>query len=54
MAKWKCRHCGFIYDEDEGCEDYLIDPGTKWEDIPDDWLCPDCGSPKQDFEPYED
>ncbi len=45
--------CGFIYDEAEGLEDEGIAPGTKWEDIPDDWVCPECGVSKEDFEMVE-
>jgi len=54
VAKWKCRHCGYIYDEELGDEEYLLAPGTKWEDVPEDWICPDCGAIKSDFEPYEE
>lgn len=54
MAKWKCGHCGFIYDEALGYEDFLVEPGTCWADVPEDWICPDCGAIKSEFEPYED
>lgn len=47
--KWQCQVCGFIYDEAEGLPDEGIEPGTLWADIPDDWVCPDCGSSKEDF-----
>lgn len=50
MSKWQCIVCGFIYDEEKGLPDEGIKPGTKWEDIPDDWMCPDCGVGKSDFE----
>ena len=40
---WMCVVCGFIYDEAEGLPEEGIAPGTRWEDIPDDWVCPDCG-----------
>ena len=50
MKKWQCVVCGFIYDEAEGWPDDGIAPGTAWEDVPDDWLCPDCGVGKMDFE----
>ena len=49
MKKWECVVCGFIYDEEEGLLDDGIEPGTTWEDIPDDWTCRDCGAPKSDF-----
>jgi len=50
MARWECIVCGLIYDEKEGWPDDGIAPGTKWADVPDDWLCPDCGVGKDDFE----
>lgn len=53
MRKWRCRNCGFIYDEALGLPDEGIAPGTRFEDIPDDWYCPDCGTEKQDFEPMD-
>lgn len=53
MKKWQCIVCGWEYDEAEGLPDEGIEPGTKWEDIPDDWTCPDCGAPKDDFEMME-
>jgi rubredoxin len=46
--------CGFIYDEAEGLPDDGFPPGTKWEDIPEDWECPDCGISKFDFDVYEE
>jgi rubredoxin-NAD+ reductase len=48
-----CRACGLIYDEAKGDEDSGLPPGTRFEDIPDDWSCPLCGVTKADFEPYE-
>ncbi len=50
MKKWQCIVCGLIYDEAEGWPDDGIAPGTRWEDVPEDWLCPDCGVGKSDFE----
>lgn len=55
-APWKqfiCRACGLIYDEEQGDADSGLAPGTRFEDIPDDWVCPLCGVIKADFEPYE-
>lgn len=49
MRQWECIACGFVYDEDLGMPEHGIPRGTKWEDIPDDWICPDCGLPKADF-----
>lgn len=54
MSKWECIVCGLIYDEKEGWPDDGIAPGTKWEDVPADWLCPDCGVGKEDFELLEE
>jgi rubredoxin len=48
--KYECVICGFIYDEEKGLPDEGIAPGTKWEDVPDDWECPECGVSKYDFE----
>jgi len=53
MHKWQCITCGFIYDEAEGYPDDGIAPGTKWKDVPEDWVCPECGTPKDDFEMVE-
>ena len=53
MKKWLCIVCGWIYDEAKGWPDDGIAPGTKWEDVPDDWLCPDCQVTKADFEMLE-
>lgn len=48
-----CRACGLIYDEAEGDPDSGLAPGTRFEDIPEDWECPLCGVTKSDFEPFE-
>lgn len=50
MRKWHCVVCGFIFDEALGMPEDGIPPGTRWEDLPDDWQCPDCGVGKEDFE----
>jgi len=50
MGKWKCTVCGYIYDPEEGDSDAGIEPGTSFEDLPDDWVCPDCGVGKDLFE----
>ena len=47
---WMCVVCGFTYDEADGLPEEGIAPGTRWEDIPDTWTCPDCGVTKDDFE----
>jgi rubredoxin-NAD+ reductase len=50
--KFICRACGLIYDEELGDPDSGLAPGTRFEDIPEDWECPLCGVKKDDFEPY--
>ncbi len=47
--KYKCPACGYIYDPAEGDEDGHVEPGTSFEDLPDDWVCPVCGVEKGDF-----
>ncbi|MFO8100615.1 MAG: rubredoxin [Dehalococcoidia bacterium] len=49
MAKYECSVCGYIYDPELGDPDGGIAPGTAFEDIPDDWVCPVCGAAKSDF-----
>nr|WP_235901546.1 rubredoxin [Pseudoramibacter porci] len=44
-----CNVCGWTYDEAKGDPEHGIAPGTKWEDLPDDFKCPVCGAPKSDF-----
>ncbi len=51
MIKYKCRVCGYIYDPDEGDPEHNIPPGTPFESLPDDWVCPSCGAPKEEFDP---
>ena len=53
MKKWECIVCGLIYDEEEGWPDDGIGPGTKWEDVPEDCVSPDCGVDKENFEMLE-
>jgi rubredoxin len=47
---YMCLICGFIYDEAAGLPDEGIAPGTRWEDVPMNWTCPECGARKEDFE----
>lgn len=47
---WMCVVCGFLYDEAQGWPDDGIAAGTRWEDVPESWMCPDCGVGKQDFD----
>lgn len=51
MQKYICP-CGYIYDPEKGDPEHGVAPGTKWEDVPEDWLCPTCGLGKDMF--YED
>ena len=53
MKKYQCIVCGWVYDEALGCPEEGILPGTRWEDIPEDWTCPECGVSKMDFEMIE-
>jgi len=48
--KYMCLVCSHIYDEASGEPEAGIAPGTRWEDIPEDWICPECGAVKADFE----
>ncbi len=48
--RYICSICGYVYDEKEGDPKNGIEPGTLWEDLPDDFECPDCGVTKEDFE----
>jgi rubredoxin len=53
FKQWMCVNCGYIYDEELGDPDEGLAPGTRWEDIPDDWKCPDCGTDKSEFDMVE-
>ena len=50
MEKWECLVCGYIYNPAEGDPQGGIPPGTPFEDLPDDWVCPECGAAKDMFE----
>ena len=54
MAKYVCSICGYIYDEATGNPEHGIPPGTKWEELPDNWVCPVCGATKADFKKQND
>lgn len=54
MQKYICTVCDYIYDPAIGDIDGGIEPGTAFEDIPQDWVCPECGVSKEEFEPYEE
>jgi rubredoxin len=53
MRKWMCVNCGYVYEQDKGDPMGGIVPGTAWEDIPEDWICPECGAEKSAFEMME-
>lgn len=53
MKKYKCLLCGYIYDPDIGDPESGVEPGTAFDDLPDDWVCPDCGADKDEFEPID-
>ena len=53
FKKYMCLICGLIYDEAEGWLEDGIVAGTRWEDIPEDWVCPECGASKLDFQMIE-
>lgn len=53
MAKYECIVCGWVYDEEKGDPDSGVAAGTKWDDLPEDWVCPMCGASKEDFELIE-
>ncbi len=48
--KYRCTICGYIYDPEKGDPDSGVAPGTAFENLPDDWVCPQCGAPKDAFE----
>ncbi|WP_109041687.1 rubredoxin [Azospira sp. I13] len=50
---WVCLICGFVYDEAAGASAEGLPPGTRWADVPADWVCPECGARKEDFEMAE-
>lgn len=51
MTKWSCTACGYVYDPAEGDPEQGVAPGTAFEDLPEDWVCPNCGLGKDNFEP---
>ncbi|MGO9614468.1 MAG: rubredoxin [Dissulfurispiraceae bacterium] len=50
MDKWKCSICGYVYEPENGDPDSGIAPGTPFENLPDNWVCPICGATKDMFE----
>jgi len=54
LNKYICTVCDYLYDPEIGDPDNGVEPGTAFEDLPDDWVCPDCGVEKDEFELVED
>ena len=54
MEKWQCINCQYIYDPEVGDPEHGIEPGTPFEDLPDNWRCPPCGVAKNYFEKMEE
>jgi rubredoxin len=50
MEKWQCTVCGYIYNPNEGDPGNNVNPGTPFEELPEDWVCPVCGASKEQFE----
>ena len=53
MEKYVCDICGYVYDPEAGDPDNGVAPGTPWEEVPEDWVCPLCGVGKDQFSPEE-
>ena len=53
MQKYKCDVCGYTYDPAVGDADGGVEPGTAWEDVPADWVCPECFVGKEEFSPVD-
>ena len=49
MKKYVCNVCGYIYDPAKGDPEGGVKPNTPWEQVPENWVCPDCGAGKKDF-----
>ncbi len=53
MQKYECTACGYIYDPEKGDAESGVGPGTAFESLPDDWVCPVCGAGKDQFQPVD-
>jgi len=49
MDKYVCNVCGYVYNPAEGDPENGVTPGTSWDKVPEDWVCPVCGAPKAEF-----
>jgi len=54
MRKYQCDLCSYVYDPEKGDPDNGVAPGTAFESLPDEWVCPECGAEKSDFSPVEE
>ena len=52
-TKYECKLCGYVYDPKKGDPDNDVPKGTAWDDVPEDWECPECGASKDEFEPVD-
>jgi rubredoxin len=52
MIRYVCTTCGYTYDDQTGLPELGIVPGTPFVDLPDDWCCPECGAPKEEFREF--
>lgn len=50
MEKWVCQVCGYVYDPAKGDPDNGVQAGTAFENLPDEWVCPECGAGKDEFQ----
>ncbi len=50
---WMCIICGWVYEEENGNPEEGLAPGTRWDDVPESWFCPECGAGKEAFEMIE-
>jgi rubredoxin len=53
MQEYVCDVCGWVYDPEKGDPENGIEPGTPFADLPDDWVCPECGVDRSEFSPME-
>ncbi|MBN1911885.1 MAG: rubredoxin [Pirellulales bacterium] len=54
MERYVCEPCGWVYDPEKGLPEEGIEPGTSFEDLPEDFVCPECGSGKEEFVPEDE
>ena len=54
MQSYECDVCGYVYDPAAGDLENDIEPGTSFEELPEDWICPECSAGKEDFSPLEE